>query len=307
MSRRVTTPQNLVKLTNVAVVRLQRGGRRFEVACYPSKVVDYRNGKENNLDEVLQVRTVFSNVSKGIVASAKDLSRVFGEEDPVLAILDHGELQVSDKERGAALKALFRDVASIVADKTVDERTGRPPPVASIETYMRDELHFGVTAKASAKQQALDVIKKLEDLPGFGVRRAPMRLRTSVDLTEFGGRRSGDAVLLEPKFYKDALAKAKEAGATIDVVQHAARGDDLTEAAPATLAAATTTMKPAVKVVDPAKPRKLGCQNCRANFADAAEHRAHFKSEWHRTNLKRVADGQPPLSEAAFGQVGLLQ
>ena len=36
---------------------------------------------EQDLDEVLQTHTVFTNVSKGAVAKKEDLQRVFGTED----------------------------------------------------------------------------------------------------------------------------------------------------------------------------------------------------------------------------------
>ena len=39
----IFTPINQVKLTNVAVVRLKKGGKRFEVACYKNRINDYRN------------------------------------------------------------------------------------------------------------------------------------------------------------------------------------------------------------------------------------------------------------------------
>lgn len=38
----IFTPVNQVKLTNVAVVRLKKGGKRFEVACYKNRINDFR-------------------------------------------------------------------------------------------------------------------------------------------------------------------------------------------------------------------------------------------------------------------------
>lgn len=38
----IFTPVNQVKLTNVSVVRLKKGGKRFELACYKNKVVEFR-------------------------------------------------------------------------------------------------------------------------------------------------------------------------------------------------------------------------------------------------------------------------
>lgn len=39
----IFTPTNQVKLTNVAVVRLKKAGKRFEIACYKNKVMSWRN------------------------------------------------------------------------------------------------------------------------------------------------------------------------------------------------------------------------------------------------------------------------
>lgn len=100
------TPVNQVRLTNVAYVRLQKKGKRFEIACYRNKVVSWRNKIETNLQEVLQVNTVFTNVSKGMLASSGDLIDAFGTADQKLVcqeILDKGEMQVSEQERGALL------------------------------------------------------------------------------------------------------------------------------------------------------------------------------------------------------------
>ena len=40
---RIQTPINQLKLTNVSIVRLKKGGKRFEVACYKNKVLEWRN------------------------------------------------------------------------------------------------------------------------------------------------------------------------------------------------------------------------------------------------------------------------
>ncbi len=47
-------PVTKVKLTNVAVVKLTKNGKRFEIACYRNKVLNYRQGVETDLTEVLQ-------------------------------------------------------------------------------------------------------------------------------------------------------------------------------------------------------------------------------------------------------------
>ena len=147
---------NQVRLTNVAIVRLNRGGKRFEVAAYRNKVLNWRDGTETDMDEVLQTdKSVFQNVSKGVLAKRSDLIAVFGTDDSIAvcrAVLEQGELQVSDRERQAQYEGRFRDVSTIVAEKCVDPRTNRPYTVTTIENALRD-AHFAVATARSGKQQ----------------------------------------------------------------------------------------------------------------------------------------------------------
>ena len=48
-----------------------------------------------------------------------------------------GDLQVSDKERAAQTEAMFKDMATIIADKCVNPDTKRPYPVTMIEKAMK--------------------------------------------------------------------------------------------------------------------------------------------------------------------------
>uniref|UniRef100_A0A7S0BCY2 Ribosome maturation protein SBDS n=1 Tax=Rhodosorus marinus TaxID=101924 RepID=A0A7S0BCY2_9RHOD len=179
-------PVGQVRMTNVAVVRLKRKGKRFEVACYKNKVVSWRSGSETDLDEVIQVENVFSNVSKGIVANKKDLVAAFGTEDVqkvILVILEKGELQVSEKERQHHSDKTFQEIASIIADNCVDPRTQRPYPVTMIERVMRETLHYTVLSNRSAKQQALDVVKQLKQ--HMEIQRALMRINLTAP-SKFG-------------------------------------------------------------------------------------------------------------------------
>jgi ribosome maturation protein SDO1 len=174
---KIFTPTNQIRLTNIAVVRTKKVGKRFEIACYRNKVVSWRNQVEKDIDEVLQSHTVFANVSKGQVAKKEDLIKAFGTDDQTeicKEILSKGELQVSDKERHSQNDQLFKDIATTVAEKCLNPELKRPYPVTIIEKAMKD-VHYSVKPNQSAKQQALQVIKLLkEQIP---LERAKMRLK----------------------------------------------------------------------------------------------------------------------------------
>lgn len=147
-------PITQVRLTNVAVVRLKRRGKRFELACYKNKVMSWREGNENDLDEVIQTPSIFTNVSKGVLAKTKDLRDAFKTDDTdaiVLEILRKGELQVSERERQYQVGNLFNEIAVIVSQTCVDPTSKRPFSVGIIERTMRDTLHYAVLPSKSAK------------------------------------------------------------------------------------------------------------------------------------------------------------
>lgn len=177
----IKTPTNQKLLTNVAVVRMKKCGKRFEIACYKNKVLSWREGVEKDLDEVLQSHTVFTNVSKGEVAKKADLVKCFeetkGDQTEICKlILTKGDLQVSDKERQAQSEAMFKDIATIVSDKCVSADTKRPIPVSLIEKAMK-ECHIAVKPNKNSKQQALTTIEKLKDV--LDLQRAQMRIKVS--------------------------------------------------------------------------------------------------------------------------------
>ena len=84
----IFTPSNRIQLTNVAVVKLKKQGKRFEIACYKNKVISWRNKVDTDIDDVLQSHSVFSNVSKGQLAKKEDLIEVFGTENQTKICLE---------------------------------------------------------------------------------------------------------------------------------------------------------------------------------------------------------------------------
>jgi len=192
----IKTPTNQKLLTNVAVVKIKKCGKRFEIACYKNKVVSWREGIEKDLDEVLQSHTVFVNVSKGEVAKNADLVKCFEEVDmPSVPhsvyklqgnqteicklILAKGDLQVSEKERQAQQEAMFKDIATVISDKCVNPESKRPYPVSIIEKAMK-ECHIAVKPNKNSKQQALDTIGKLQ--ASIPIERAMMRMKVVTPL-----------------------------------------------------------------------------------------------------------------------------
>ncbi|MPC30525.1 Ribosome maturation protein SBDS [Portunus trituberculatus] len=158
---KIFTPTNQIRLTNIAVVRVKKAGKRFEIACYKNKVLSWRQKVEKDLDEVLQSETVFTNVSKGQVAKKEELLKCFKTEDQraiCLEILEKGELQVSDKERHANQEASVKEIASIVIPIQRAQMKVRMTIPAKEAKKLREKVSQYITIESEAFEPDLNLV-----------------------------------------------------------------------------------------------------------------------------------------------------
>ncbi|CAK3800893.1 shwachman-Bodian-Diamond syndrome [Lecanosticta acicola] len=152
-SAQINQPSNQIKLTNVSLVRMKKGKKRFEVACYKNTVTSFRAGNETDLDNVLQIPNVFLNVSKGQVAPNEELKKAFPgmtRDEVVLEILKKGEIQVGEKERSQELDRVHKEVIEIVAGRLVDPKSKRVYTTGMIEKALDQLSSQGGQAGRSA-------------------------------------------------------------------------------------------------------------------------------------------------------------
>ncbi|KAF3224280.1 hypothetical protein TWF191_006063 [Orbilia oligospora] len=252
MSQRVNQPSNQIKLTNVSIVRIRKAKKRFELACYKNKVLEWRNGVEKDIDEVLQIH------------------------------------QVGEKERGQQLEMLQKEVVQIVTEKCVDPTTGRVYTSGLIEKALeglmsrnqnsatattttngegsssaapaesnekgkekaKDEppRWTGVVTTKSAKSQALEAIKALLYYQPIPIARQRMKLRIFLPSAvakkvkptisemidqlvdeDFGGDGWNADVICDPGVYRtisDLVGKEAKGRGRVEVLDTAVAAND---------------------------------------------------------------------------------
>lgn len=67
--------------------------------------------------------------------------------------------------------------------------------------------------------------------------------------------------------------------------------------------ASAPTAAAASGAADAGEKKTRPCSICGGDFADVALYREHFRSEWHRYNLKRKAQKLPVIDEVAFNSL----
>ncbi|EDN05011.1 SBDS superfamily domain-containing protein [Histoplasma capsulatum] len=162
----INQPSNQIKFTNVSIVRLKKGKKRFELACYKNKLLEYRSGSETDLDNVLQIPTIFLSVSKAQTAPAAELAKAFGpkvsSDEIIQEILRKGEVQVGERERRDILERIEKEVIEIVSARLVDPVSKRVYTTGMISKAL-DQLSAasgqqGAAATAAAKGKAAETV-----------------------------------------------------------------------------------------------------------------------------------------------------
>ncbi|RZC68782.1 hypothetical protein C5167_031909 [Papaver somniferum] len=298
-------PAGQKKLTNIAIVRYTKRYRRFEVACFKNKVLSWRSGAEKDINE-------------------------------------KGELQVGGMERDTQLSTQFRNIATIVMEKTINLDTKRPYSVGMIERLMR-EIHFSVDPHDKPKKQAIQVIRELQK--HYPIKRTPMRLKLVVpkegfpflmekldawnaeivSQDEYGNQLVALVCEIAPSFFRDCDSLVRNYHGRVEILEvsvhfekdanvdnydgnedvvepchHTAELDvtklseRLRKQSISTVNDGAAEKKPNTEVVE-VKQNK--CNTCNAFIlGDIKQYREHFKSEWHKSNVRRKTRQLPPLT-----------
>ncbi|CAJ1340607.1 unnamed protein product [Effrenium voratum] len=248
-------PVGQKRLTNVAIVRMKSHGMRFEIACYKNKVLNWREGIEKDMNEVLQTETIFTNVSKAVIAKEKDLQKAFGTADQLeicKKILKDGDVQVSDKEREVHMESLFKDIVQILAERLVHNETGRQLTPLAVESALKN-IGFSVQPDQPAKKQALKAMDEIQKKLSGSFSRAKMRVRMT-----FPARLLDDIRNSVESDCAGTIEKSEVAGAEREAeAKTEPRTEENDQSVANAPAAAAPTLRSLIFVCDPSHYREL--------------------------------------------------
>ncbi len=162
------------------LARLKHGGEVFELVVDADKAVDYRNGADVDIREVLKAEKIFTDASKGMVISDASMKRAFDTTDVLevaKTILKKGEIQLTAEYRAKLREEKKRRIIEIIHRNGIDPRTNLPHPPQRIENAML-EAKVSVDEHKRAEDQVQDILKKIRTvLPvKFEVREIAVRI-----------------------------------------------------------------------------------------------------------------------------------
>ncbi|MAG38555.1 ribosome assembly factor SBDS [Candidatus Woesearchaeota archaeon] len=151
------------KKISINLARLKTHGQTFEVVIDPDLAIDYKNGKEIDIEEVLKAQEVFFDANKGLHSSENELQKVFDTKNVLEVanrIIKKGEIQLTAEFRDSLREEKKKRIINIIHRNGIDPKTSLPHPVQRIENaFAQAKVHIDEFKKP--EEQVSEIIKKL--------------------------------------------------------------------------------------------------------------------------------------------------
>jgi len=156
----------LVREKREIIARLTVKNKNFEILVYDDKVWKYKEGRINDIREVLVGDIVYTNLRKGEKASQEELRKKFGTTD-IYAIADEilkrGEIQITSEQRKKMIEEKKKRIIDFISKNCIDPRTKLPHPPLRIELALK-QAKIGIDPFKPIEQQINSIIKELQKI-----------------------------------------------------------------------------------------------------------------------------------------------
>ena len=156
----------MIPLDKATVVRLKTHGENFEILVDPDLALEYKEGKEMDVSELLAANSIFKDAGAADKASDEAMLKVFGStdlNDAVSKILKKGELHLTTEQKRRIFEERKKQIVNLIARNAVNPQTKMPHPPERIEKAM-DEAKFSVDIQKSAKEQVDHAVKAIRPI-----------------------------------------------------------------------------------------------------------------------------------------------
>ena len=180
----------MVDIDRAVIARLNKEGEVFEILVDCDKALEYKQGKNVTIEEVLATNQVYFDVKKSEKVSDDDLKAAFETEDvneAIKVILQKGEIQLTSKHREEERDKKRKQIINVIHRNAIDSKTGYPHPVVRIETAL-SESKFRIDENKPAEDQVEDALKALRELLPIKFEKKEIEIRVPA---QFAGQAKG--------------------------------------------------------------------------------------------------------------------
>ncbi|NQU99068.1 ribosome assembly factor SBDS [Candidatus Woesearchaeota archaeon] len=148
---------------SINTAKLKTHGINFEVVVDPDLAINFKEGKNVEIREILHAEDIFSDANKGLHASEKDMKKVFGTKevlDVAKKILEDGEVQLTAEYRERVRAEKKKRILDIIHRNGIDPKTKLPHPIQRLENAFNEaKIHIDEFRKP--EDQVNEIVKRL--------------------------------------------------------------------------------------------------------------------------------------------------
>ncbi|MCB9362590.1 ribosome assembly factor SBDS [Candidatus Woesearchaeota archaeon] len=151
---------------HIHLARLKKGKELFEIVIDADKAVQFIEGKEVSIEDVVQSQHIYQDAKKGLEAAHEHLKPIFGTDDAIeiaRLILKEGEIQFTSEYREALRKKKVDKIIGIIHRNGVDPKTNLPHPMERLHSAL-EHAKVHIDERVAAEQQVHDVVKKINNI-----------------------------------------------------------------------------------------------------------------------------------------------
>lgn len=154
----------MISLDEAVIAKYSSHGLNFEILIDCEKAIEFKQGKEIPLDEVVVTFDVFKDVKKGLHASEQDLQKVFqtqNKNEIVKKIIKDGVMQLTQEYRNKLREEKRLMIINLIHRYSINPSNNLPHPPARIEAAL-EESKIKIDEFKKADEQVKDIINKIK-------------------------------------------------------------------------------------------------------------------------------------------------
>ena len=156
----------MVNVEKAVIARYKYKDHHFEILVDGNLAMDYKNGKNVSIRDILASEEVFKDAKKGERASENLLEEVFGTtdvEEIAKIILKEGEIQLTTEYKRKLVEEMKKRIIDYISKNAMDARTKKPIPPQRIENAI-EQARIHIDPFKPFEKQVKDVVDGIRRL-----------------------------------------------------------------------------------------------------------------------------------------------
>ena len=175
----------MVSVDKAIIARYKYADMHFEILVDCDNALSYKEGKIDNLSDVLATNEIFKDVKKAEHSPEAELLKVFKTTDSkeiASTIIKKGEIQLTTEHKAKLREEKKKQIIAFIHRNAVDGKTGFPHPPQRIESAM-EQAKVRIDEFKPVSEQVQETITKLRPIIPIKIEKRELSIQIPADYT----------------------------------------------------------------------------------------------------------------------------